>query len=210
MLLVRITTKAGTKESGLDMAGGLQSPLAKRIFAHRLKEAGTNLVGRMKEASPRDTGRLANSHGYAVDQDGLRLIVFNRAEYAVPVHEGARYKNKMPPYEALIAWARRHLVNQRIATNKIKLEAGVALKVNLRKSATKDEQAQARQFAFLIARAIRRRGFTPARPWFMNVLKDGGLEEVAKAVSRAAADCADLYGKWAAQLMRESLPKEGA
>lgn len=200
MLLVRITIRGKARTAELDMKAGLQSPLARKILAHRLKEAGVKLVSKMKAASPRDTGRLANSHGYAVDESENRLIVFNRADYSVPVHEGAKFTGKMPPFEALIPWARRHLVNDRISSEKAKLDAGVALKGNLRKSATKSEQAQARQLAFLVARAIRRRGFIKPRPWFADVLKNGGLEEVSRSIHLAIGDIADLYGKWAAQI----------
>lgn len=204
MLLVQISFKGKTSVQQLDMSKGLDSPIAKRILAHRLREAGVKLVSKMKETAPRDTGRLANSHGYAVDENERQLIVFNRAGYSVPVHEGRAAGKKAPPYEALIPWARRRLVNSRIQTERAKLDAGVALKGNLRPSATKDEQKQARQLAFLVARAIGRRGIKP-RPWFAEVLKNGGLEQISKSIRLAIGDIADLYGQWAAQLPGKTL-----
>jgi hypothetical protein len=204
MIHLHITAMGKTTTAELDMGKGLQSPLAKRIFAHRLREAGVKLTAEMKKTSPRDTGRLSNSHGSVVDESASQLIVFNRANYSVPVHEGRAAGKKAPPYEALIAWARRHLVNNRILSNKAKLDAGTSLKANLNKSATKDEQKQARQLAFLVARAIGKRGIKP-RPWFADVIKNGGLEIVTRSVNLAVADMADLYGKWASDLLVTSV-----
>lgn len=155
-------------------------------ITRRLKECGVDLRSYLKEDSPHDTGLLRNKNDYVVDESARHLVVFNRANYAGYVHEG-RGPGKPPPIEALIPWARRHLVNSRIARNiAISTATGVRSK-GLRPVATKDELKQAKSLAFLIARAIGRRGIN-ANPWFDRMIRGRGLPRIDRAGSEIAKD----------------------
>jgi hypothetical protein len=156
-------------------------------ITRRLRECGVDLRSYLKADSPHDTGLLRNKNDYAVDDKARNLVVFNRAGYAAYVHEG-RGPGKRPPIEALIPWARRHLVNSRI-TQAIATKAvtGALPRGGMRKVATKDELKQARALAFLIARAIGRRGIK-ANPWFDRMIEGKGLPRIDRAGSEIAKD----------------------
>jgi hypothetical protein len=156
-------------------------------ITRRLRECGVDLRSYLKQDSPHDTGLLRNKNDYVVDDKAKNLVVFNRAGYAAYVHEG-RGPGKRPPIEALIPWARRHLVNSRVA-NSIAMKAvtGASPKGGMRKVATKDELKQARSLAFLIARAIGRRG-VKANPWFDRMIEGKGLPRIDRAASEIARD----------------------
>jgi hypothetical protein len=115
--------------------GALKSAAPKIVRRHTVTaftKMGVELNSKFKSASPRFTGRLANSHGYVVKKDELRVIFFNRAAHAVYMHEGTNH-SKMPPPDALRKWAARKLGNA--------------------------------DLAFVVARAIKRRGGLKARKW---------------------------------------------
>lgn len=173
-------------ELGKFFQDGLNGQLFRKLLRFRYQLAATQVIARMKRDAPRDTGRLANSHGHAVDDAQHKLVVFSRAGYAGWVHEG-RKPGKRPPIDALLAWARRKLVNSRILDEKAKAAAGVTLKPRLGKSATKGERDQARVLAFLVARKIGRFGTRPNR-WFEQALDEGGIEQVVAQVTKAVED----------------------
>lgn len=185
MLVFKIEAEVGTNVVQLPL--GIKSSGAAGIFAHRLKLAGVTLASEAKRISPRDTGRLSNSHAYAVDDKSLRLLVFNRVGYSTFVHEGRR-PGKPPPTAALIPWVRRRIVNDRLSQVRA---AGKIKGISTKASATKGEREEAKRVAFLIARAIGRRGTKPRR-WFADVLADKGRAVVEDNMFRAAKNYAAL------------------
>ena len=187
-ITITVSSAAGIKGVGVGkfFEEGLNGALFKKLLRFRYGLAATQVIARMKQDAPRDTGRLANSHGYAIDDAERRLVVFSRAGYAGWVHEG-RKPGKRPPIEALLAWARRKVLNSRIATEKARAAAGVTLKPRLGKSATVAERDQARVLAFLVARKIGRFGTRPNK-WFEGVLATGGIDQVAAQVFKAVED----------------------
>lgn len=190
---VNVGTKNGIAGVGVHLPNGLRSPAAAAIIKRRFREVGVDLRAELIKEAPRDTGGIANAHGYVVDDLTSRLVVFNRKQYAVYAHEG-RKPGKRPPIEALIPWCRRHIVNARIANQLIGLRAiqrTSAPGFNIRKAATKSEQQQARQMAFLVARAIGRRGTQPNR-WFDRVLQGPGIRRIERAGTQIGLDLSRL------------------
>jgi hypothetical protein len=186
--MVMLTIKASAKNAtNQDTSNGIRSSWAKQIIKFHMMAAGSDIKSAAVAQTPIDTGNLRRSHGYAFDADAMKLFVFNRSKYAVFVHEG-RKPGKMPPIAALIPWCRRHIVNTRIA-NAIGNQAasGVSPKGSMRKSASKDELSQAKSMAFLVARAIARRGTKP-QPWFQNVVQSMGLGRIQVAGEKIGAD----------------------
>jgi hypothetical protein len=168
-LKISIISKSGSAK----LLGSLETPIAKYVLKRRLSEAAIDIRAALIKETPRDTGLLANAHGYAYDATDRRMVIFNRRKYAVAVHEG-RKPGKRPPIEALIPWCRRHIANTRIANA---LAAGSLTAHQRRPRVSRDE---ARSFAFLLARAIGRRGTKPNR-WFERVLTGYGLQRIDKA-----------------------------
>lgn len=80
----------------------------------KLRLIGVKNVGQMKAASPRFTGKLANSHAFVVNKKKSRLLIFNRAKHAIFLHEGTKH-GKAPPVEALERWAGRVLGDRKLA-----------------------------------------------------------------------------------------------
>jgi hypothetical protein len=149
--------------------------LAARLHASvraALQAGAREVVGRVKELAPRDTGRLANSTDSVLNQSGdeLSATIFSRVRYSLFVHDGARYRDKMPPPAALLAWARRHLAKGLV---RARLAAGQDTK-NFRPKVAKDD---ALSLAFALAKAIKRRGFIKGRPYMRQ-----GLEQKAARV----------------------------
>ncbi len=107
-------------------------------LADCLKIIGAGVRGRLAKAAPRNTGVLANSTKAEVDETNLTLTFVNRQPHALPMEHGTKHKSQ-PPTDALIPWVQSKL--------------GVS----------GDEAASV---AFLVARAIRRRGGLKARNWF--------------------------------------------
>lgn len=89
-----------------------------------------------------DQGRLRGSITHVVERDGNELAVFigTNVHYGIFVHEGRRPGAKMPPVDVIQEWAQ----HKRIITST-------------------DTPSQARGKAFVIARAIARRGIKPKR-----------------------------------------------
>lgn len=80
-----------------------------------LTRIGVNQVGQMKAASPRYTGKLANSHAWVVDPQKQTLVIFNRdTKKALWLHEGTHH-TRMPPPKALQRWCKRKLGNAGLA-----------------------------------------------------------------------------------------------
>lgn len=95
-----------------------------------------------------DQGLLRNSITYSVEIDGeyLTCYVGTNLDYALPVHNGRRAGARQPPSDAIQEWATR----KGIITGA-------------------DTPVQARSKAFLIARAIGRRGIR-AKPFLVEAL----------------------------------------
>jgi hypothetical protein len=192
---------------GAILPNGFASPAAAKVVKRRLSELGTDLKSMLINEAPTDTGNIRRAHGFAVDVIGSRLIVFNRAGYSVPVHEGRGVGKKRPPIAALIPWARRHLVNSRIANALIGLRAigrTSAPGFNVRKVATRDEQKLARQLAFLVARAIGRRGIKPNK-WFTRVFEGPAKPRIDRAGSEISKDLGKLTAAHVEQAFIDSL-----
>ena len=94
-----------------------------------------------REGVVKDTAGLANS--IESSAKGLNGRVFSRAAHALPVEFG-RKPGKMPPPKALLGWVRRHTGAFSIRTR--------------RRLGGRNQAAEDRSVAFLIARAIGRRG----------------------------------------------------
>jgi hypothetical protein len=205
--MITLTISAKTKNgSRIDLSKGLRSPPILAAIKLHMSAAGSDVRARMVANAPRDTGRLANSHGYAFDQDQLKLFVFNRAAYAPYVHGGRKPGGKMPPPQALYEWCRRHIVNQRIA-RQLASRVATGLSGKIRKSATKDEQAEARSLAFLVARAIGRRGIPP-KPWFELVLRTYGIGRFQKAGELISESLSKLVAQQISQRLASGIGKK--
>jgi hypothetical protein len=96
-----------------------------------------------------DTGRLRASITHVVERESetvLACYVGTNVSYALPVHNGRRPGARQPPTEPILEWARR-----------------VGIITNA------DSPSQQRSKAFLIARAIGRRGIK-AKPYLVEAL----------------------------------------
>lgn len=146
-----------------------------------LRAAGRELVGAVKAAAPRDTGRLANSTDSVVTEDSAELtaVVFSRVRYSLFVHGGATYGAKGPPRDALLAWARRHLAKGILRARASAGESTAGYRPRVKKS-------EAESLAFLVARAIKRRGLKP-RPYLRTTLEQRA-GRVGDLLRQAAAE----------------------
>lgn len=134
------------------------------VLARELRTAMQTFLilveGDARLGAPRDIGRLAGSISHSIRGTGLDIsgTVGPSARYGAAQEFGAHFPGKMPPVDALIPWVRRH-----------------PLGVLPRRGASR--QSALRSQAFLLARAIKRRGLR-ARPYM----------QPAYAKNRPAAD----------------------
>lgn len=115
---------------------------------HRAMDSSLLLIElQARQNAAFDTGRLAGSITHRITGTGLNLEgrVGPSARYGVVVEFGRRAGARMPPVDALIPWVRRHM--------------GTGIP---RRGARRQQALRAR--AFLVARAIGRRGIR-ARPF---------------------------------------------
>ncbi len=109
--------------------------------------------GAIVPRTPINQGFLRNAWGTKVEVTGTGVDVlgrvFNPMAHANPIEHGAHWPGAMPPVDALVLWVRRKL--------------GVAEK-------------EVRGVAFVVARALKRRGLAPR-----NMARDG-VESVRGAV----------------------------
>lgn len=143
--------------------------LLARAFTPQLQALGVELVGKIKPATPADTGALRAANRWTVVPEQLTLILFNSLKYSLYVHDGTKH-TRAPPVEALLQWARRRVQNGAIAAT------GKALTGKTRRDA-------AWTMAFLVARAIKRRGGLKPRPFIRGTIA-ANLAAVKGAVER--------------------------
>lgn len=150
-----------------------------------LLAGGRDIVGKAKELSPRDTGRLANSTDSALlPSPELAVVIFSRVKYSLFVHGGAKFRRKQPPAEALLAWARRHLaraiIRKQVSSNRWRFKKTA---VNFKPKVKRDD---ALSLAYAVAVAIKRRGYIKARPYMKNAIEKR-MKNVTKLINAAAA-----------------------
>lgn len=135
--------------------------LLREELVKALTASAIEMKAEMVKTSPRFTGRLANSHAFAVDEKTLTATIFNRdAKVALWLHEGTKH-TKAPPARALERWVERKL--------------GVP-------------KERALAVAFLVARKIKQRGGLKGRFWMVQAfeaLKPKALKRIDDAIVRA-------------------------
>jgi len=95
--------------------------------------------------------------GWAIRHRGWHTVeIYNRAKHAVFVENGRR-RGKMPPIKAIETWLRYK------SKNVVKSESKMGITVTRRGGRSPMKSKQIRSRAFLIARAIGRRGIKPRR-----------------------------------------------
>lgn len=113
-----------------------------------------------KRSAVRDTGRLGGSINYRIDGAYPRLEgrVGPGVRYGSVVEFGRRAGARMPPVDALIGWVRRHWLPRGASI------AGARFRGRARNAAWRGREAELRSAAFVLARAIGRRGIQ-AQPY---------------------------------------------
>ena len=115
-----------------------------------------------REHAPRDVGRLASSINHRIDGawPTLEGRVGPSVRYGIVMEFGRRAGARMPPVDALIGWVRRHWMPAGIQA------PGGRFPGRARNQAWRGRDAELRRRAFLLARAIQRRGIAP-RPYMV-------------------------------------------
>jgi hypothetical protein len=119
------------------------------------------LEGDARTIAPHDTRRLAGSITHKVSGHGLLLVgrVGPSVRYGTPVEFGRRAGAKMPPVAALIPWVKRHWTAPLVGGQTVLpgMERYVQA-TNRRRPRRGTPDAAIRRRAFILARAIARRG----------------------------------------------------
>jgi Bacteriophage HK97-gp10, putative tail-component len=134
-----------------------------------------------KREAPQDTRRLAGSITHQITGAFPALVgeVGPGVRYGIVMERGRRVGAKMPPVAALIPWVRRHWNPAFVGP----LQTG---QLRPRRAAGRNVTAsQLRSRAFVLARAIQRRGIDP-HP-FMRPAWDRNRGEIIQAFERVGA-----------------------
>lgn len=114
-----------------------------------------------RRVAPRDQGRLQGSISSKVVAKGMQLQgeVGPSVRYGAPVEFGRKIGTKMPPVDALIPWVLRHWREPRVGIQRVlPLFEAEVIATNRRQPRRPVTPAQVRRRAWLLARAIQRRG----------------------------------------------------
>lgn len=114
--MVEVEVKVEKSVRILRSAAGKIEPTAKKEIEHGLEDIVIWLKGEVQQRTPVSGGPLKNEMNAEVRWEGLDLmgIINNPLNYARVIETG-RTSNKMPPSDALRAWARKKLGDERLA-----------------------------------------------------------------------------------------------
>lgn len=161
-----------------------------RVVDRTLEAILVNAAGVARELAPAAFGSLRQGIGYLVFRGTGAGVLYSQQAYSSYIHgDGENYYARrpgaaMPPKDALVPWIRLKL---RTKAAEAKKAAGKKVAFSRKQSAAIEDEAV--RIAFVVARAIQRKGIV-ARPFLKEALaqQEPLLEPALEAELQAAAE----------------------
>lgn len=161
-----------------------------RVVDRTLEAILANAAGHARELAPAAFGSLRQGIGYLVFRGEGAGVLYSQQAYSSYVHgDGASYYARqpgsaMPPKDALVPWIRLKL---RAKAAEAKKAAGKKVAFSRKQASALNDEAE--RIAFVVARAIQRKGIV-ARPFLKEALdqQEPLLEPALEAELQAAAE----------------------